>query len=116
MIAVMAPVRALSERIRELLVAEAAVRERGMFGGVAFLVGGSLAITASARGGVLVRVDPGDCEQLLRPGVEVAVMHGRPLRGWLRVAEEEVASQRELALWVERGTACARSLPARPGG
>jgi TfoX/Sxy family transcriptional regulator of competence genes len=103
----------LAERIRTLIGDAPGVTEKSMFGGLAFLVGGNMAIAASGQGGILVRVDPEESEALVASTpAEVAVMRGRPMAGWLRVATEDVAGD-ELAPWVERGTAYARSLPAK---
>jgi TfoX/Sxy family transcriptional regulator of competence genes len=104
----------LAERIRELLATERGVSEKKMFGGLAFLVGGNMAIAASGRGGVLVRVDPERSDRLVATTkASVAVMGGRPMAGWLRVAAEDVRTKRQLARWVELGTGCVRSLPAK---
>jgi TfoX/Sxy family transcriptional regulator of competence genes len=104
----------LAERIRELLTGHADVTEKRMFGGLAFLVGGHMAIAASGQGGVLVRVDPELSDSLVaRTKAERAVMRGREMDGWLRVGEAELKTQRQLATWVERGRAYARSLPAK---
>lgn len=106
----------LVERIRELLADQPDVTERKMFGGLAFLVGGHMAISASGQGGVLVRADPADPDRLLeRTSAELAVMRGRPMDGWLRVDADEVRTRRQLATWVGVGTAYARSLPAKAG-
>ena len=51
---------ALADRIRSLIVDEPALTEKKMFGGLAFLVGGNMAISASGQGGLLVRVDPAE--------------------------------------------------------
>ncbi|HVB07113.1 MAG TPA: TfoX/Sxy family protein [Acidimicrobiales bacterium] len=104
----------LAERIRELVSSEAALSEKKMFGGLAFLVGGNMALAASGQGGLLVRVDPAASESLVQESAaEVAVMRGRPMAGWLRLAAADVASAAELRVWVDRGTAFARSLPPR---
>jgi TfoX/Sxy family transcriptional regulator of competence genes len=104
----------LANRIRELVGADPAVSEQGMFGGLAFLVNGHMAVGASGQGGVLVRVDPAQSEALVaRTKATVAVMRGRLAPGWLRVAAEDVRTKRQLAPWVERGTAYARSLPPK---
>ena len=85
-----------------------------MFGGLAFLIGGNMAVAASGNGGVMVRIDPAESDTLTgTTGAEVVEMRGRPMPGWLRVAGAKVATDRELAGWVERGTAYARSLPAK---
>jgi hypothetical protein len=101
---------ALARRIRELLRDEPSLTEKTMFGGLAFLVGGNMAVAASGQGGLLVRVDPGDSEELVRTtGAEPMVMRGRAMPGWLRVRPRD----EELAAWVERGVAFARTLPPK---
>jgi TfoX/Sxy family transcriptional regulator of competence genes len=104
----------LAERIRELVHDEPNVTEKKMFGGLAFLVGGNMAISASGQGGVLVRVDPAESDDLVaKSKAHPAVMRGREMPGWLRVDAEHVKTKRELARWVDRGVAYARSLPAK---
>jgi len=105
---------ALAGRIRELVGDEPNLTEQKMFGGLAFLIGGNMAVAASGQGGVLVRVDPDESEALVATTpAELMEMRGRSMRGWLRVAPEDVASEKQLAEWVERGTAFARSLPPK---
>jgi TfoX/Sxy family transcriptional regulator of competence genes len=105
---------ALAERIRDLLDGERGVAEKKMFGGLAFLIGGNMAVAASGQGGILVRVDPEQSDALIDTShAEVAVMRGRPMMGWLRVAPEHLRTKPQLAKWVRLGTAFARSLPAK---
>lgn len=104
----------LAERIRELVAGERRLTEKKMFGGLAFLVGGNMAIAASSEGGVLVRVDPERSERLVATAkARPMVMRGREMAGWLRVDAEDVRTKRQLARWVEMGVAYARSLPAK---
>jgi TfoX/Sxy family transcriptional regulator of competence genes len=104
----------LAERIRAVLGSEAGVTEQKMFGGLAFLVRGNMAVAASGEGGVLVRVDPAESDTLVETtGARVMEMRGRQMRGWLRVAPEDLRAEDELATWVERGTGYARSLPPK---
>ena len=104
----------LAARIRRLLGDEPAVEEKRMFGGLAFLVRGNMAVGASGWGGILVRVDPAESERLVAStGAYPMEMRGREMRGWLRVDAEDVASDSELAAWVARGTEYARTLPAK---
>ena len=85
-----------------------------MFGGLAFLVAGNMAIAASGQGGVLVRVDPESSERIVATTkAEPMVMRGRPMAGWLRVADEDVATKRQLEKWVKLGIDGARSRPAK---
>ena len=105
---------ALAERIRELVEGEPGLTEQKMFGGLAFLIGGNMAVAASGQGGVLVRVDPAESAALVAAtGARPMEMRGREMAGWLRVAPEDVRSDPELARWVELGTGYARSLPAK---
>lgn len=103
----------LAERIRSLLSERADVTERKMFGGLAFLVGGNLAVAASGQGGILVRCDPAATDDHIVDGAEPMIMRGRPMNGWLRVSDEGVADEVGLAHWVRIGTATAASLPAK---
>jgi hypothetical protein len=105
---------ALADRIRELLLLEPDVVEKKMFGGVAFLIGGHIAVGVSSGGGLLLRCEDQDWEDLLaRPHVGPFVMRGRELRGWLRVAAEGVSDDQDLRAWVGQGTDMARSLPPK---
>jgi len=104
----------LADRIRALVAKERGLSEKKMFGGLAFLVGGNMAVAASGQGGVLVRVDPDRSDRLVATTkASVAVMRGRPMTGWLRVASADVRTKPQLAKWVTLGTAFARSLPAK---
>jgi TfoX/Sxy family transcriptional regulator of competence genes len=105
---------ALAERIRRLVAGEPNVTEKKMFGGLAFLVGGNMAIAASGQGGVLVRCDPAQSDDLVaKTDASLMEMRGREMQGWLRVDDEHVRTKRQLEKWVEIGSAYARSLPAK---
>lgn len=85
-----------------------------MFGGLAFLIGGHMAVAASGQGGLLVRVDPDEADAFIATSsAEPMEMGGRAMRGWLRVAADDVASADELARWAHRGIRYARSLPPK---
>jgi TfoX/Sxy family transcriptional regulator of competence genes len=104
----------LANRIRELLADQDGVSEMTMFGGLAFLLGGNMAVAASGQGGLLVRVDPVQGEELISSArASPMVMRGREMTGWLRVDAQEVRSKRQLQAWVRRGVAFASSLPAK---
>jgi hypothetical protein len=99
----------LANRIREELADERFV-EKQMFGGLAFLIGGNMAVAASGQGGLLVRV-PGDEYETARsePGVSDFVMRGRAMQGWLRVEPADA----DIPRWVARGVAVAKALPPK---
>lgn len=100
---------ALANEIREALaVRDVVATEKAMFGGLAFLVGGNMAIAASSQGGLLVRCDPERTDALLgEPGAAPFEMRGREMRGWLRVDTDDVAP------WVDVGVAYASVLPPK---
>lgn len=104
----------LADRIRGLIHSEAGVAERRMFGGLAFMVSGNMAVAVSTEGGIMVRVDPAQADALIESrDARVAEMRGRPMRGWLRVAPERLNSDQDLARWVDLGVAFARSMPPK---
>ena len=104
----------LANRIRELMAGEKGVTEKKMFGGLAFLIGGNMSVAASGQGGLMVRVDPDETDELLaEPHARPMEMRGREMQGWLRVDTEGVSTKRELEPWVRRGVEYARSLPPK---
>jgi TfoX/Sxy family transcriptional regulator of competence genes len=104
----------LAQRTRELLAGEEGVTEQKMFGGLAFLIGGNMAVAASGQGGALVRVDPAESDKLVATTeARLFEMRGRSMQGWLRVDSEDLRTNGELAKWVERGVTYARSLPGK---
>jgi TfoX/Sxy family transcriptional regulator of competence genes len=104
----------LANRLRELLADEDAVTEKKMFGGLAFLVRGNMAVSASRNGGLLARIDPADTEAALaRSHVALMEMRGRTMDGWITVAPEGVKNKRQLRAWVDRSLAFVRTLPPK---
>jgi TfoX/Sxy family transcriptional regulator of competence genes len=105
----------LADRIRRLAADEPGLTERKMFGGLAFLVGGNMAVAASGQGGLLVRTDPAESDELVSTSQATLMeMRGKAMAGWLRVEAAQVATDAELAAWVERGISYARALPPKP--
>jgi TfoX/Sxy family transcriptional regulator of competence genes len=105
---------ALADRIREFLADEPRVTEQRMFGGLAFLIGGNMAVAASGQGGALVRVDPERSDAIVAStNARPMEMRGREMQGWLRVASEDLRTKRQLQKWVTLGATYARSLPAK---
>jgi TfoX/Sxy family transcriptional regulator of competence genes len=103
----------LAERIRGLLPG-VPVTEKKMFGGLAFLVGGNMAVAASGKGGIMLRCDPADSEKLVaQPGASRMEMRGKEMDGWLRVTGDAVADDAALSRWVGVGTSYAATLPAQ---
>ncbi len=104
----------LANRIRAIVLSDQSVTEKRMFGGLAFLIDGNMAVSASSQGGLLLRVDPAQTDALLsKPHAHPFEMRGRMMQGWLRVDAEGLRTKRQLERWVARGTAYARSLPRK---
>ncbi len=104
----------LSDRVRAVVGSEPGLTEKRMFGGLAFLVAGSMAVAASGQGGRLARVDPEEGEALMRSdGVAPMEMRGREMAGWLRVESSALEAEAELETWVRRSVVYARSLPPK---
>jgi TfoX/Sxy family transcriptional regulator of competence genes len=103
----------LAMRVREQLADQDAITEKEMFGGLAFLLAGNMSV--GIRGSeLMVRVGPEGAEDALgQPHARPFDMTGRPMKGWILVAEEGIASERGLAAWVVRGVGFARSLPPK---
>jgi len=104
----------LANRIRELIGGRKGLTEKKMFGGLAFMIGGNMAVAASGQGGVMVRCDPEESDRLVaKTPARLMEMRGREMPGWLRVDAEDVRTKRQLAKWVDIGTTYAGSLPAK---
>jgi len=104
----------LARRVREVLEAEPGLTEKRMFGGLAFLINGNMAVSASSQGGLLLRVDPAETGSLVNnPGVRRFLMRGREMDGWLHVDTEAVETEDDLRRWVSLGVIQARSRPPK---
>jgi TfoX/Sxy family transcriptional regulator of competence genes len=104
----------LANRLREVLQGEAGLTEKRMFGGLAFLIGGNMAVGASSKGGLLLRVDPAQTDDLVaHPHARRFEMRGREMDGWLRVDAQALDSEAGFRRWVSYGVTYARSLPPK---
>ena len=104
----------LANRIREVLSDQTGVVEKKMFGGLAFLIGGNMSVSASGQGGLLLRCDPDETDALVeRPHADRFEMRGRAMDGWLRIDPAGLGTKRELKRWVDVGVKYARSLPPK---
>ena len=104
----------LANRIRELVQGVDGLAEKRMFGGLAFLINGNMAVSASSQGGLLIRCDPADTDALVQdPHARRFEMRGREMDGWLRVDPTGLSTDRQLERWVTRGVSYARSLPPK---
>ena len=105
---------ALADRIREALSGVHGVTEKRMFGGLAFLVNGNMAVAASGHGDLMVRVPPEETATMVaRAHVSPMIMSGRETRGWIRVDLAGVRTARQLQRWVDVGADYAGGLPPK---
>jgi TfoX/Sxy family transcriptional regulator of competence genes len=104
---------ALATRLRDLVGAEPGLAEKKMFGGLAMLLHGNMAVGVHGDA-LIVRTDPAEQEQLVaKPGVRVFDLTGRPMKGWLLVDPAGCTEDDDLRRWAARGVAYARSLPPK---
>ena len=104
----------LADRIRASIPDHDGVTERQMFGGLAFLLNGHMAVAASGQGGLMVRVDPDETDALVtEDGVARFEMRGRPMNGWVLVDPSAIGSDEQLRRWVDIGMTYAGSLPPK---
>jgi TfoX/Sxy family transcriptional regulator of competence genes len=104
----------LAADVRALLADEQGITEKAMFGGLAFLVHGNMAVGVSGQGGLMLRVPPDDTASLLElEHAKPMIMREREMRGWIRVDPEGCATDDQLASWVRIGLAHAGSLPPK---
>jgi TfoX/Sxy family transcriptional regulator of competence genes len=104
----------LADRIRAAIPDSDAVTERKMFGGLAFLLNGNMAVSASGKGGLLLRVAPTETGSLANEeGAARFEMRGREMDGWLRVDPTVITADEDLERWVAVGLDYARSLPPK---
>jgi TfoX N-terminal domain len=103
----------LAQRVRERLAAEEGITEKAMFGGLAFLLRGNMAVGITGDD-LMVRVGPRASDDALeRPHTRPFDMTGRPMKGWILVAPEGIGEEAELGEWVAQGVAFAASLPEK---
>ena len=103
----------LAARLLDLLGDEPGRTEKKMFGGLAVLVSGHMAVGVYGDG-LLVHTDPGEQATLLaEPGTRPFDMSGRPMKGWILVDASVCSEDDDLRRWVARGVAHARGLPPK---
>jgi TfoX/Sxy family transcriptional regulator of competence genes len=109
----MAYSKPLADEIRARIGDHPGLSERQMFGGIAFMLNGNMAVGVSGDD-LMVRVgkDAHD-EAISLPGARIFDMSARPMRGWILVAPEGIASDADLDAWIDRGVAWAEALPSK---
>lgn len=104
----------LAIRIRVLVAGEPGLFERKMFGGLAFMFDGNIAVGISNDDRLMVRVHPDDLADALgRPHARPFDMSGRLLNGWVAVDKAGIEDDATLTEWVRQGVTYARSLPPK---
>lgn len=105
---------ALADRVREALGARPELSERKMFGGIAFMIGGNMAVGVIGED-LMARLDPADAEKALaEPHARPMDFTGTPAKNMVYVSPEGTATDESLAEWVDAGADFAASLPPKP--
>ena len=103
----------LAERLREIFRSKRGVIEKRMFGGVAFMVRGYMAV-GIVGDALMARVGPDEYDQLLQmEHVRPMDFTGRPMRSMAYVAPAGTADDAALATWIDRCLAFNATLPAK---
>jgi len=90
------------------------IEEKRMFGGIAVMLNGNMAVVIRGKGGLMVRVDPAESDQLqAEPGAHATEMRGRPMRGWLTIDPVACAKDADLRRWVSRGVTYTTGLSSK---
>jgi TfoX/Sxy family transcriptional regulator of competence genes len=104
----------LADRVRALMPRgerASVIEEKRMFGGIAMMLNGNMAVVIRGKGGLMVRVDPDDSDRLqAEPGAQATEMRGRPMRGWLTIDPTACAKDADLRRWVNRGVSYTQGL------
>ena len=103
----------LADDIRAHLGDTENLSERKMFGGIAFMVDGNMAVGVS-REELMVRIGKDAHEEAVaRPGARTFDLSAKPMQGWVLVAAEGLSTDAALAAWIDQGVAFARTLPPK---
>lgn len=103
----------LAERVRETLKRRRGIREKKMFGGLAFMVNGHMACGVQGDD-LMVRVGPDAYDAALKKtGARPMDFTGRPLKGMVYVGPQGHRRKPSLEAWVEQALSYARSLPPK---
>ena len=103
----------LAQRVKDALSDQPGITEKRMFGGLAFMLGGNMCVCVT-QSSLMTRVGPDAYEDALaQPHAGRSDLTGRPMRGWVLVAPEGLATDAGLSEWVGRATAFTATLPAK---
>ena len=104
---------AMGARLRPLLAKKGLV-EKKMFGGLGFMLNGNMLIGTTAKGDLLVRIDPDKAaEALARKGAYQMHMGTRPMTGFIAVDATGTAGATALSEWIAYAYAYVKTLPPK---
>lgn len=102
----------IAERIRGALAHLPDVKEKKMFGGLAFLVNGKMCLTAGPER-MMCRIDPNIHDgEVTRDGCTTVVMKGREYKGYIYVSEESLKQDDEFKHWIKLALDFNEALPS----
>lgn len=103
----------LAQVIRESTGMIKSVVEKKMFGGIAFMVNGNMAVGVH-KDNLVIRVNKDSHDEFLkRPHIKEFDITGRKMKGWLMLLPEGHSDQKALSNWIKEGIEFAKSLPPK---
>lgn len=104
---------AIADEIRARIGGHPGLVEKQMFGGIAFMINGNMAVGVAGEE-LMIRVgEAAHDEAVAEPGARIFDMGARPMRGWVLVGAEGFADDDAFDAWIDRGVACAEGLPSK---
>ena len=104
---------ALAQRVRDVLYPLTVAEEKKMFGGIAFMVSGNMAVGV-IRDELIARVGLENYEASLRvPGADLFKPTGKPMAGWITVAPDGHKTDKDMKYWIELALEFVKTLPAK---
>jgi TfoX/Sxy family transcriptional regulator of competence genes len=104
---------ALGARLRPLIGKKPGIVEKKMFGGIGFMLGGNMVIGTTAKGALLVRIDPTKADDALARGAELMHMGPRVMSGFVSVDVAKIPDDAALKDWIAYASKYVKTLPPK---
>jgi TfoX/Sxy family transcriptional regulator of competence genes len=90
----------LAEKIRISLHGLRNVKEKKMFGGIAFMVNDKMCVGVD-KDDLILRCEPEQTDELLtKKGARIFNLTGKPMKGWLLIGPEATSGKKNLDYWI----------------
>ncbi len=102
---------AMGARLRPLVPR---LEEKKMFGGLGFMLNGNMLVGTTAKGALLVRVDPATMDEALkRPGAYAMHMGPKVMTGFIAVDPGALPDAAAIKDWIAYARAYVKELPPK---